>query len=103
MKRVFGEGQRGQAEITALPEDAREMLIDKMVEWVGGWFRSRAEEVLEEPWSYGDDLEAVRWQICGAVAEDLEDDYGEAIEELICEAYKEAGPAKKAGGSGEPD
>jgi len=82
-----GEAQPGQAVLPPLPEEARERLIDEMVKWVGGWVRSRAEEVLEEPWSYGENLEASRWQICGAVAEDLEHDYGEAIEELICEAY----------------
>ena len=77
--------------IPALPEEARGRVMDQMVQWVGEWFRSRAEEVLEDPDQYGKDLEEVRWQICGAVAEDLEHDYGEGIEELIRKAYNDAG------------
>ncbi len=89
------EGQAAQAVIPVLPEEARERLIDEMVKWVGDWFRRRAEEVLEEPYSYGQDLGEIRMQICGAVAEDLELDYGEAIEELICEAYEKARVTKE--------
>ncbi len=85
--------------LPALPEEARERLIDQMAEWVSGWFRSRAEEVLEEPSSYGEDLQAIRWQICGAVAQDLELDYGEAREELISKAYDQAGLNKATAGS----
>jgi len=82
-----------------LPEESRERLIAEMVERVGAWFRSRAEEVLEAPWEYGDDLEGIRMQICGAVAEDLEHDGGEAIEELMREAYEKAGLTKETAGS----
>jgi hypothetical protein len=94
-----GKGQPAQAMIPALPEEARERLIDDMVGWVGEWFRSRAEVVLEEPWSYGDDLEEVRQQICGSVARDLEFLCGQEMEALIREAYAEAGVTKDTAGS----
>ena len=84
-------GQAVQAPIPTLPEEARERLIKEMAERVGAWFHSRAEEVLEEPHTYGEDLEDIRLQICGAVAEDLEQDYGEGVEAMIRKAYTDAG------------
>ncbi len=84
------KAERGPG-LSALPDHARARLIDRMTEYVTIWFRERAEEVLDDPGAYESDIHGVRWQICGGVAEDLHYDYGEAIEELIQEAYEKAG------------
>jgi hypothetical protein len=80
-----------ETRLSVLPQRARKRLIDEMTRDVARCFRSRAEEVLGEPGNYGNDMNDLRWRICGAFAEDLHDLNGEAIEEFIQESYEKAG------------
>lgn len=87
---IMNESQ-SQPVRSRLPESARINLINEMTKNVADWFQTRAEEVLENPADFDTDVNGLRWEICGAVAEDLHHHNGEAIEQLIEEAYQKAG------------
>ena len=70
-----------------LAPELRQQLVQDVTNAIFNWARSRAEEVLTKPGSYGPDLTEVRWQICGCVADDLHHDLGEWVEEILENAW----------------
>jgi hypothetical protein len=80
----------GNAKIPALPAKERKWVIDVLVAWAGDWVQSRAEEILKEPWLYGDNLEEVREEIFDAL-EKFSLMYDEPLGHLIWDAYWKAG------------
>lgn len=88
--------QKSGTVLTRLTEAERENLTNSLVEAVASYFRGRVEEVLTDPDNYGgDDLNEIRSQICGAVADDLNSDgcLGGEIEMLL----EQATELKRAG------
>lgn len=75
-----------------LPSEQRTVLIEEFVEMIAAALRSRAEEVLESPQDFGgNDPFELRWQICGAIADDLHHYFGDHFEGMLEEALKNPG------------
>jgi hypothetical protein len=75
-----------------LTAEQRTILIEKFVDMVAAALRNRAEEVLESPQDYGgNDPFELRWQICGAIADDLNHYFGDHFEEMLKDALKSQG------------
>lgn len=78
--------------VEQLTTEQRTVLIQELVNLVAMALRNRAEEVLESPQDYGgNDPFELRWQICGAVADDLSHYFGDYFEEMLREALKNPG------------
>jgi len=71
-----------------LPPEQRTVLIEEFVEIIAAALRSRAKEVLESPQDFGgNNPSELRWQICGAIADDLHYHLGDDFEEML-EAFE---------------
>jgi len=72
-----------------LPPETRTVLIEEFVEMIAAALRSRAKEVLESPQDFGgNDPSELRWQICGAIADDLLYHLGDDFEEMLEQAFE---------------
>ena len=80
------------AAVEQLTTEQRTVLIQELVDMVAKALRNRAEEVLESPQDYGgNDPFELRWQICGAVADDLSNYFGDYFEEMLRDALESQG------------
>src|SRR5579862_655715 len=80
--------------VPGTPSEERQQAAKvRILEEVNGWLESRIDEVFEmadedQEAEFGDritwrDLNEVRWQICGCLADSLEHDLGDQVEEIM--------------------